>query len=59
MDVSNKENINFKYIDSLTGLFNRMAFDERMYEIKESNIVFGDDLSMKDILMLLYKDTFD
>ena len=30
-----------------------------MYEIKESNIVFGDYLSMKDILMLLYKDTFD
>ena len=36
MDVSNKENINFKYIDSLTGLFNRMAFDERMYEINRS-----------------------
>ena len=35
-NVSNKENINFKYIDSLTGLFNRMAFDERMYEINRS-----------------------
>lgn len=36
VDVSNEENINFKYIDSLTGLFNRMAFDERMYEINRS-----------------------
>lgn len=36
MDVSNEENINFKYIDSLTGLFNRMAFDERIYEINRS-----------------------
>ena len=41
VDVSNEENINFKYIDSLTGLFNRMAFDERMYEINRSLKKYG------------------